>query len=79
MPNTKSKTATGEKRIFFTEDQLAKRWGVSKKFLQKQRGSGGGCPFHKLGQGAVRYRLRDIKQYEQDARRSSTSDPGPQS
>ena len=31
MPNTKSKTATGEKRIFFTEDQLAKRWGVSKK------------------------------------------------
>lgn len=78
MSKSKMKSTGGKKRIFFTEEQLAQRWGVSKKLLQKQRGSGAGCPYYKLGQGAVRYRLRDIKQFEQDARRSSTSDPGPQ-
>jgi len=78
MSNSKTKHITPKRRIFFTEEQLADRWCVSKKLLQKQRGSGGGCPYYKLGQGAVRYRLRDIKQYEQDARRSSTSDRGPQ-
>lgn len=64
------------KRRFLNERELAERWNVSVKLLQKLRTAGGGCPFHKLGEGAVRYRLRDIKQYERDARRLHTSDPG---
>ncbi|AEG50241.1 hypothetical protein Sphch_2596 [Sphingobium chlorophenolicum L-1] len=64
------------KRRFLTEHELAQRWSVSAKQLQKLRTTGGGCPFHKLN-GAIRYRLRDIKQYEQNARRLHTSDEGP--
>lgn len=64
------------KQRFLTELDLAQRWNVSIKLLQKMRTTGGGCPYHKLGHGAVRYRLRDIKHYERNARRLHTSDKG---
>jgi hypothetical protein len=56
---------------YFTEDQLAERWGVSKRTLQghRYRDKGraleamSGPPWVSIG-GAVRYRLCDITAYE---------------
>jgi len=56
------------KRRFLTERQLARRWNMSMRTLQKKRCQGGGCVYHKLD-GRVRYRLRDIIAYERSARR----------
>ena len=70
-------TFTTRVKRFLCEKELATRWGVSVKFVQKQRYAGGGVPFAKLGNAAVRYALDAIEKYEADATRFSTSDPGP--
>ena len=46
--------------------------------LRRWRWSGSGPAFIKLG-GAVRYDPADLEAFEMSGRRSSTSDPGPQS
>lgn len=60
---------------YFNEDWVAKRLGLSKKTIQSWRDKGGGPPFRKFG-SAVRYALSDIEEYEDAARRISTSDNG---
>lgn len=56
--------------------QLAARWGISHRTLERWRWTGEGPKFVKLG-GRVVYRLSDIEEYEQAMIRSSTSGPGP--
>ena len=68
----KNRKKSGAPR-FLTEEQLADRWNVSKRTLQKKRYQGGGCIFYKFDGGAVRYRLRDVQAYEKGAVRRSTS------
>jgi predicted DNA-binding transcriptional regulator AlpA len=43
--------------------QLAKRWNVSARTLERHRTTGDGPRFLRVG-GAVRYRLADIEAYE---------------
>lgn len=53
--------------------QLAARWGVSPRTLERWRWRGQGPRFLKLG-GRVAYRLSDIELFEQRRLRDSTSD-----
>jgi predicted site-specific integrase-resolvase len=53
--------------------QLAERWGISPRTLERWRWRGEGPRFLKLG-GRVTYRLSDIELFEQKRLRESTSD-----
>jgi predicted site-specific integrase-resolvase len=53
--------------------QLAERWGVSPRTLERWRWRGQWPRFLKLG-GRVAYRLSDIELFEQKRLRESTSD-----
>ena len=61
--------------ILLGEEQAAEVTGKSVSTLQKDRVSGGGIPYVKLGR-AVRYRLSDIKAYIAKNVRHSTSGGG---
>lgn len=65
---TQSADGESRKRLYLNEKQLAARWNVSLKFLQKMRESGTGPKVTRFGR-SVRYRLRDIVAFE---RRSSS-------
>lgn len=54
------------------QQELAERWGISPKTLERWRVLGIGPVFMKL-QGRVVYRLEDIEAYESKCLRSSTS------
>jgi predicted site-specific integrase-resolvase len=54
------------------QKQLAERWGISPKTLERWRWLGQGPKFLKLG-GRIVYRLTDIEAYEQQQLRSCTS------
>ena len=56
-----------------SQAQLAARWGVSPRTLERWRWRGEGPCFLKLG-GRVAYRLSDIELFEQKRLRESTSD-----
>ena len=56
-----------------TEKEVARHLGLSVKWLQKMRLIGGGIPYHKFG-SAVRYASADVRAFETESRRSSTSD-----
>ena len=58
---------------FLTDKELAARWNISVRTVQKWRVTGQGPRFRKLGT-AVRYALPDVEAYEQAAGRRSTSD-----
>ena len=47
-----------------TQKQLARRWALSERTLERWRCTGEGPTYIKLG-GLVRYRLADILAYEQ--------------
>lgn len=66
---TQSADSEPRKCLYLNEKQLAARWNVSLKFLQKMRDSGAGIKVTRFGR-SVRYRLRDIVAYE----RLSSSD-----
>ena len=66
QPNKPSPTA------FLTERQLAERWQVSIKKIQRDRAVGEGVAHRKFGK-SVRYALKDIEAYEQAAIRHNTS------
>ena len=51
--------------------QLAARWGISHRTLERWRWTGEGPKFVKLG-GRVVYRLSDIEEYEQTMLRTCT-------
>lgn len=52
--------------------ELAARWNISHRTLERWRWSGEGPRFIKIG-GRVVYRLEDIEAYEQEQLRSCTS------
>jgi hypothetical protein len=58
--------------MFLTEGELAARWRISVKALQKWRVQGGGPRFHKFG-SAVRYAKVAIEEFERRADRGNTS------
>ena len=55
-----------------TQRDLAERWLLSEATLERWRTEGIGPMFLKL-HGQVRYRLRDIHNFEKNALRSSTA------
>lgn len=54
------------------QKQLAERWNISAKTLERWRWAGEGPRFLKLG-GRVVYRLTDIEAFEEAQLRSGTS------
>lgn len=50
-------------RKFLSQSELAKRWGISPRTLERWRWLGEGLRFVKIG-GLVRYSLEDIMAYE---------------
>ena len=58
---------------FLTEPELAERWRITVRKLQKDRLQGGSVAFLKLG-GAIRYRLADVLAYEAAHQYQSTSE-----
>ena len=62
----------GQRRVL-NEQELAERWGVSIKTLQRWRCTALGPRFLKLG-NRVGYRVEDVEQYERRVSRNSTSE-----
>jgi hypothetical protein len=58
--------------IFITEKQLADRWNISVKAIQRWRVVGQGPKWMKFG-SAVRYPLAEVEKVEAASIRSSTS------
>lgn len=59
------------KKLFFTTDELAARWGVTNGTLRNWRWKKQGPPHHKLGDGdraQVYYKIDDILKYEKSHR-----------
>jgi len=48
---------------FLNQTELAARWNVSPRTLERWRWEGGGPPHLKIG-SCVRYRLRDVEDFE---------------
>ncbi len=59
--------------IHLIDDQLAAREQVSVRTAQRWRTTGEGPPYIKAGK-AVRYRLQDVKEWEETRVRQSTSE-----
>jgi predicted site-specific integrase-resolvase len=55
-----------------TQDQLADRWQMSPRTLERWRWLGEGPRFLKLG-GRVIYRIEDVESYEAERLRDSTT------
>ena len=55
-----------------TQHQLAKRWGLSPRILERWRWIGSGPTFLKIG-GRVAYRVQDIEAWEAQRVRTSTA------
>jgi predicted site-specific integrase-resolvase len=56
-----------------SQAELAQRWGISPRTLERWRWIGHGPKFLKLG-GRVVYRMQDVEAYEAAQLRSSTTD-----
>lgn len=60
--------------LHLTQRDLARRWSLSPRTLERWRWTGDGPAFLKVG-GRVAYRLQDIEAWEADRlRRSTTAD-----
>ena len=57
----------------FDQKDLAARWNISARTLERWRWVGEGPRFVKIG-GRVRYRLEDVESYETQQSRASTSE-----
>lgn len=53
--------------------QAAQFLGLSKAFLERDRWAGAKVPFIKIGDRAVRYRVKDLEDYIQSRVRTSTT------
>jgi len=71
-PLMKTTVPQGQRRVL-NEHELAERWGISIKTLQRWRCMALGPRFLKLG-NRVGYRLEDIEQYERKVSRESTGE-----
>lgn len=58
----------------FNENELAMRWNLSAKTLQRWRSEKRGPPYFKLVSKAARYAVDDIVAYEQQQRRGMRED-----
>ncbi len=56
--------------------ELAARWKISPRTLERWRWTGDGPAFIKIG-GRVVYRLEDVETYERTQLRASTADTNP--
>lgn len=74
--NRSATTASAEEPAYLDERQVAARLNMSVKWLQKMRLTGGGPLWSKFGD-RVRYSISKLEEFERQAERSSTSDPGP--
>ena len=54
--------------------ELAARWNISHRTLERWRWSGDGPRYIKIG-GRVVYRLEDVEAFEQEQLRASTAEP----
>jgi hypothetical protein len=61
---------------FINQRELAQRWGISPRTLERWRWLGAGLRFLKLG-GRVVYRMEDVEAFEAERLRSSTSQTQP--
>jgi len=66
---------TKMKTTCINQMELAARWRISHRTLERWRWTGEGPKFLKVG-GRVVYRLCDVEEHEQAMIRSSTSDSG---
>ncbi|SDG08466.1 helix-turn-helix domain-containing protein [Sulfitobacter delicatus] len=57
---------------FISEATLSEHWDISKRTLQRWRKSGEGPPYVLIG-GSVRYRVEDVRSYENRMRRNAES------
>ena len=60
-------------KTHITQAELARRWSISPRTLERWRWTGEGPRFVKLG-GRVVYRLEDVEEYEREQIRASTTD-----
>lgn len=60
-----------QKPMFIREVELAARWDVSVKTLQRWRYQGIGCAHHKIG-ARVMYKLSDVEAAETISRRTQS-------
>lgn len=58
------------------QTELAARWNISPRTLERWRWSGAGPRFIKIG-GRVVYRLEDIESFEEERSRSNTIENKP--
>lgn len=72
MPHPTQHKEVNHSSQAFTEEQVAKRWSVSRKTLQAWRLNGGGPSFVKMGK-SVRYLSADLAAFEEANKKSSTS------
>jgi len=63
--------------IQYSEKKAAALLGLSPKTLQKYRIAGGGPKFVHVSGRCIRYRLCDLKTWQEFRLRESTSDTGP--
>ena len=73
MPDTNDERSAMLTEPAFTETELALRWNVSAKTLQRWRSDGVGPPYIKLSK-AVRYPVDEIVVYEQANRQGMPND-----
>lgn len=59
-----------QSKLCFTQKELARRWAISHRTLERWRWTGEGPDYLKLG-GRVIYRLEDIITFEAEALRRS--------
>ena len=62
-------------RTCLNQTELAARWTISARTLERWRWTGDGPAFLKIG-GRVVYRLEDVLAYEQERQRRSTAERG---
>ncbi len=62
-------------RTCLNQTELAARWTISARTLERWRWTGEGPAFLKIG-GRVVYRIEDVQAYEQSQQRRSTADRG---
>jgi hypothetical protein len=67
--------AASDSTRHLTAKELARRWNLSFRSLERWRLEGKGPPFMKLN-GRCRYRIEDIEAFEQARMRDSLNRPG---
>ncbi|MCK5778779.1 MAG: helix-turn-helix domain-containing protein [Rhodospirillales bacterium] len=72
MSESKKVHLSDDETALLTEKQLAKKWNVSIKTIQAWRFKGIGIRYVKIGR-SVRFRLRDVLEYEEAHLVDSTS------